>query len=132
MAGHVLSDTQPNAYQTPNKIGVIAVVYWEFTIGATGAVSSVDTDITSTGAGVTRTTTGRYALTFPGGGRKKVWHGGALENDDTSPAQAEGNQLLATAINVAAGTMELQTIGSSGLADPPSGSKISYKLEVRV
>lgn len=132
MPGHVIQDTQPNAYQTPAHVGVIACVYWAFTVGATGAVASVDREITNSGANVVRTNTGRYALSWNGGGRKKVWAGGCVQNNDTSPAQAEGNQLLDANVDVAAGTAELQTIGSGGLADPPDGSRVFFKLEVRV
>jgi hypothetical protein len=133
MSGTILGDTGPGQLQLPLKFGLVVPLYWKVTIGATGAPTLVSAD-SSPDVTITRTSAGLYAITFPSGGRSKVFSGGSIENDDTSPTAADARIVSDAVINVTAGTGNiLTTAGDDGdVADPTSGTTLFYKLEIRV
>lgn len=127
-----LSDTAPGTLQTGVKHGFIRKIYFEATIGASGAITVVAAG--SDGIRAEQTSTGLYALTnLPTAGARRVLaRGGSIDNDDASPTVADARVVTWQGIDLAAGTANLLTTAADDgdVADPTDGTTLTAWLEL--
>ena len=130
----VFSDTLPNGWQTDVKFGKIRRVYFNATIGATGAIT-VTASLTSGSIAATRTSAGLYALTgLPTGGALAVLLAhGAIINNDGSADVAGGRVVTWSDISLTLGTANiLVTAGDDGSnEDSADGTRLQAILDLK-
>lgn len=126
-AENMLRSTSPALQQDPVKFVRIRNVYISLLI--TAGVPSVVAAESDDGLEVADTGTGRYTVSnLPSAGAERcVANGGAIEGPSSTFA---ASAVCHNALDLEAGTIEINTLQGTTLADPTTLSKVRYKLEL--